>query len=55
MFKGGINTFVLFINYLNETWTPRHDIVGLFEVHEISGSAMILQFQFLLEKIELIH
>jgi hypothetical protein len=36
--------------------TPWHDNVGLFEAHEItSGSAMVLQLQFLLEKIGLIH
>jgi hypothetical protein len=40
MFKGGINTFSLVINYLDEAWTPRHVNVGLFEVHETSGSAM---------------
>jgi hypothetical protein len=42
MFRGGINTFALIINYLNEAWTSRHAIVGLFEVHETSGSAMAL-------------
>jgi hypothetical protein len=36
----GINTFALVINYLDEAWTPRHVIVGLFKVHETSGSAM---------------
>jgi hypothetical protein len=36
--------------------TPWHDNVGLFKVHEITnGSAMVLQLQFLLEKIGLIH
>jgi len=42
MFRGGIDTFALIINYLNEAWTFRHAIVGLFEVHETSGSAMAL-------------
>jgi len=43
MSKGGVDTFVLVINYLNEAWTPRHVIVGLFEVHEITRNAMVLQ------------
>jgi hypothetical protein len=42
MFRDGINTFVLVINYLNETWIPKHVTVGLFEVHETSGNAMAL-------------
>jgi hypothetical protein len=42
MSRGGIDTFVLVINYLNEAWTPRHAIVGLFEMHETSGSVMAL-------------
>jgi len=43
MSKGGVDTFVLVINYLNEAWTPRHVIVGLFEVHEITRNATVLQ------------
>jgi hypothetical protein len=42
MSTDGINRFVLVINYLHDAWTPRHVIVGLFEVHETSGSAMAL-------------
>ncbi len=44
MSKSGVhvNTFVLVINYLNEFWTPRHAIVGLFKVHETNSSAMVL-------------
>jgi hypothetical protein len=38
----------LVIHYLDEAWTPKHVIVGLFEVHETNGDAMTLQFQFLL-------
>jgi hypothetical protein len=45
MFRGGVHvdTFVSVINYLNDVWTPRHATIGLFEVHETSGSAMALQ------------
>jgi hypothetical protein len=54
--KGGIDTFALVIDYLDEAWTPRHVIINLFEVYEtISGSAIILMFQSFLEKIGLIH
>jgi hypothetical protein len=42
MFRGGIDTFVLVTNYLNETWTLRQGIIGLFEVHETNGNAMTL-------------
>jgi hypothetical protein len=55
MFRGGVDTFVLVINYLDETWTPRHVIVGLFKVHEISDNAMALQLQSLRKKCVLIH
>jgi hypothetical protein len=56
MFRGGVNTFALVINYLDEAWTPRHATDNLFEVHETtSGNAMTLQFQSLLENFGLIH
>jgi hypothetical protein len=56
MFRGGVNTFALVINYLDEAWTPRHVTDNLFEVHETtSGNAMTLQFQSLLENFGLIH
>jgi len=44
MSRGGthVNTFVSVINYLNDVWTPRHAIVGLFGVHETSGCVMAL-------------
>jgi hypothetical protein len=34
MSKGGVDTFALEINYLNELWTPMHVTIGLFEVHD---------------------
>lgn len=37
MSKGGVNTFTLIINYLNEIWIPIHFTIGLFEVHETIG------------------
>jgi len=55
MFKSGIDTFILMINYLDETWTLRLAIIVLFEVHETSSNAMALQLQSLLDKFGLIH
>lgn len=55
MSRGGVDTFALVINYLDETCTPKHANVGLFEVHEAINSAMVLQLQVLLKKIGLIH
>jgi hypothetical protein len=43
------------ITYLEKTLTHGHVIVGLFEVHETTSSAMALQLQDLLEKCGLIH
>lgn len=55
MSKSGVNTFVLVINYSDESSTPRHATMKLFEVHEITINTMVLQFQTLLKKFELIH
>jgi hypothetical protein len=55
MSRGGVDTFALVINYLDETCTPRHANVGLFEVHETINSAMVLQLQVLLKNFGLIH
>jgi len=40
MFRGGIHTFALVINYLFEAWEHVHTIVGLFEVNETISSCM---------------
>jgi hypothetical protein len=42
MSEGGVDTFALVMNYLNDTWTPMHATIKLFEIHEIIGSAMAL-------------
>ncbi len=55
MSHGGVDTFVLVINFLNETWVLMHVIVGLFEVHETCGQSMAIQLQSLLEKYGLLH
>jgi hypothetical protein len=43
MSQGGVDTFVLVIIYLDEAWAPRHVIIGLFEVHEITRNTVALQ------------
>jgi len=52
---GGMDTFALVINYLDETWTPMYVIMGPFEVRKTIGNATILQLLILLEKIGLIY
>jgi hypothetical protein len=41
MFRGGMDTFALVINYLNESWMPQHVTIGIFEVHETIGLSMV--------------
>jgi hypothetical protein len=43
MSKGGVDTFVLVINYLNEFWMPQHVTIRLFEVHETTRLSMVSQ------------
>ncbi len=40
MFKGSVDTFALVIKNLNESWTPMHVIVNLFEVHDTTWLSM---------------
>jgi len=42
MFRGGFDTFVLVINFLNDNWVPM-TIMGLFEVNEIIRQSMVVQ------------
>jgi hypothetical protein len=37
MSKGGVNTFTLVINYLNEIGILVHVTISLFEIHETIG------------------
>jgi hypothetical protein len=55
MSKGGVDTFALVINYLNESWMPQHVIIGLFEVHETIRLSMVVQLCSLLENYDLMH
>jgi hypothetical protein len=55
MFKGSVDTFALVIKNLNESWTPMHVIVGLFELNEASGQSMAIQLESLLLNFGLVH
>jgi len=55
MSRGGVDTFALVINCLNESWMPRHVTIGLFEVHETIGLSMAGQLRSLLEKYDLMN
>jgi hypothetical protein len=37
MVKGDVDIFALVINFLNESWTLMHVIMGLFEANETNG------------------
>jgi len=50
-----MDTFALIINYLNDSWTPMHVTIGLFEVHETTWLSMAKQLHTLLEKYDLMH
>jgi hypothetical protein len=47
--------FALMINFLNESWTPIHVTMGLFEMNETNEQSMIIQFESLFSKFRLIH
>jgi hypothetical protein len=55
MSKGGVDTFALVINYLDDIWKPKHAIVGNFQSAWNYWSAMALHLQSLLGKIDFIH
>ncbi len=40
MSKGGVETFALAINHLNDSWTFMHVIIGSFEVHDTTWVSM---------------
>jgi hypothetical protein len=55
MFKDDVDTFAFVMNFLNQSWTPMHVIVSLFEVNETNGQSMVIQLESLLSKFGLIH
>jgi hypothetical protein len=49
MSKGSVDTFVLVINYLNDSWIPHYVTIGLFDIHETIGLSMVGQLSYLFE------
>jgi hypothetical protein len=43
MSKGGMETFVLIVHFLNHNWEPNHITIGLFETTNKFGAAMAIQ------------
>jgi hypothetical protein len=37
MSHDGVDTLILVINFLNDTWVPMHVTMGLFEMNETIG------------------
>ncbi len=52
---GGLDTFALVVNYINNKWEPCHITINIFEVHEIFGVAMDLWLKDLLAHFDLCH
>jgi hypothetical protein len=50
MSKGGVNTFVLIVHFLNGKWEPCHVTIIFFEIADTFGSAMALQMNDVLAK-----
>ncbi len=42
MSRGGVDTFVLIVHFLNDKWEPCHVTIGFFYITNTSGSAMVL-------------
>jgi hypothetical protein len=40
MSRGGVDTFDLVINHLNDSWIFMHVIIGLLEVHDTTWVSM---------------
>ncbi len=55
MSRGGVDTFLLVINYLIEIWEPMHVTIGLLKVNETISLCMAQQLQSLVEIFCLIH
>jgi len=55
MFRNGVDTISLVINFLNKSWTPMHIIVSLFEMNETIQQSMAMQFESLFLKFALMH
>jgi len=50
-----MDTFALIINYFNDSSTPMHATIGLFEFHETMRLSMVKKSHTSLEKYDLMH
>jgi hypothetical protein len=48
--KGGIDTFVLIVHFLNDKWELCHVTFGSFEIVNTFGNAMVIQVNNVLAK-----
>ncbi len=51
--KGGMDTFALVTNYMNDFWTTMQATIGLFKVHENTTISMVRHLCTLLGKYDL--
>jgi hypothetical protein len=49
MSRGGVNTFVLIMYFLNDKWEPCYMTVRFFDIVDRSRNAMVLQVNNVLE------
>ncbi len=49
MSRGGVETFILVINYLIEVWEPMYVTIGLLKVNKTTNLGMVQQLQSLVE------
>jgi hypothetical protein len=42
MSRGGVDTFVLIVHFLNDKWEPCHVTIGFFNIMNTSVNAMVL-------------
>jgi hypothetical protein len=43
MFKWACDVFAIVVNFISNDWEAKHVTIGLFEVKNISGVAMVLK------------
>jgi hypothetical protein len=53
MSRGGVNTFVLIMYFLNDKWEPCYITVNFFDIVDTSRSSMVLQVNNVLENMGL--
>jgi hypothetical protein len=54
MSKGTHDVFVVVVNFISNDWEAKHVTIGLFEVTNTSGVAMVSKLQELLNKFSFI-